>query len=104
MWTELAAHVDNFCSYRFSFYIGSGVVCSFVYYLLLVINHRAAMKMANMDAVFDFVFTNPKKNGVSQSYVYCLACSHHVKFAKFCCMFGLANSAYIQGFLQDFCW
>ena len=29
-------------------------------------NCRAAMKMANMDAVLDFMFTNPKdSNGVS---------------------------------------
>ena len=30
-----------------------------------IFQNRAAMKMANMDAVFDFMFTNPKYDGHS---------------------------------------
>ena len=31
---------------------------------------RAAMKMANIDAVFEYMFTNPKKsNGVGIAYI-----------------------------------
>lgn len=33
--------------------------------LTYLLSYRAAMKMANIDAVFDFMFTNPtKENGV----------------------------------------
>lgn len=41
--------------------------------LIHLLSYRAAMKMANIDAVFDFMFTNPKKeNGVriSQTFVH----------------------------------
>ena len=33
---------------------------------MLLLQYRAAMKMANMDSAFDFMFTNPKDDtGVS---------------------------------------
>ena len=38
-----------------------------------VFNHRAAMKMANMDSAFDFMFTNPQNDrGVSNVCKLCL--------------------------------
>ena len=39
----------------------------------LVLHFRAAMKMANMDAVLDYMFTNPKAaDGVSiLGHLYC---------------------------------
>ena len=41
----------------------------------VMFQNRAAMKMANMDAVFDFMFTNPRdKNGVSIQYLYVGIC------------------------------
>lgn len=35
--------------------------------------YRAAMKMANMDSAFDFMFTNPKNDrGVSTTWLHCV--------------------------------
>lgn len=37
-----------------------------------ILIHRAAMKMANMDSAFDFMFTNPKNDsGVSNARMLC---------------------------------
>lgn len=36
----------------------------------MVFIYRAAMKMANMDSAFDFMFTNPKdERGVSNAFI-----------------------------------
>ena len=60
-----------------------------IHFKFFFANFRAAMKMANMDAVLDFMFTNPKDaNGVIPTFI-CFICfyfllSRHV-FTIFHC-------------------